>query len=457
VHHLIGNAARLAMAAVGVWLLGANPAEAAERSILLILADDVGVDASTLEPTPPRYATTPPAAPTPRLLALAKRGVLFTNAWATPGCSPTRATIFTGRYGFRTGVGSPIPPERDSPIPSLPTSEFGLPKAFKAAMGDKYLLAHIGKWHLSRGTGDPNDYGWPYFAGPDPSQTTGDLPDYFNWPKTVNKVTHTSTTYNTTDVVNEAIGQIHQAGAHRPYFLWVAFSAAHAPFHKPPNELHSRDSLPVDGGRPYRRAYYEAMIEAMDTEIGRLLAEVDLNTTTVIYLGDNGTPGGVTAPPYDANRAKLSVYEGGVRVPFLIAGAGVAKPGRRASGLVSTVDLFPTILELAGISPSAALPPGTRIDGVSLLPVLSNAAVGGSVRRFAYTETFPVAYDVGFDRAIRTPRYKLIAHTSGTRELYDLGGDPFERTNLLGGALTDVQKSQLRYLNRRLDALLASR
>ena len=270
----------------------------------------------------------------------------------------------------------------------------------------------------------------------------------------MNGVTHTSTTYNTTDLVDEAVARIRAArAADQPFFIWLAFAAAHAPFHKPPNELHTQDALPVNGGKPYRRAYYAAMIEAMDTEIGRLLRNVDLTTTTVIFLGDNGTPRELIATPYTADRAKLSVYEGGVRVPLLIAGAGVADRGRRVGGLVASVDLFPTILALAGLGP----PPKVRIDGVSLVPFLANTAVGGRVRAFAYTETFPSRFDANYDRAIRTPRYKLVEHGAGGREFYDLGQDPLERVNLLAGSLTEEQRTRLRYLDQRLVALLATR
>ena len=88
-------------------LVHAAVAETPARNILLIIADDLGVDASSFYPASPRLQTTPPAPPTPNLTALARQGVLFRNFWATPSCSPTRATIFTGRYGFRTGVGKP--------------------------------------------------------------------------------------------------------------------------------------------------------------------------------------------------------------------------------------------------------------------------------------------------------------------------------------------------------------
>lgn len=268
----------------------------------------------------------------------------------------------------------------------------------------------------------------------------------------------TSTAYNTTDVVDETIGQIRAAKAQkRPYFIWAAFAAVHAPFHKPPNELHSRDSLPANGGKAYGRAYFEAMIEALDTEIGRLLKEVDLATTTVIFLGDNGTPAAVTAPPYLPDHAKLSVYEGGVRVPLLIAGAQVAARGRKAAGLAGTVDLFPTILQLAGIDAPTALPTGTVIDGVSLLPVLSDRSGSGSVRALAYTETFPLAFDAGYGRAIRTSRFKLIDHADGTQQMFDLTADPLETADLLARGLSAAQKGKYAYLRKSMRSLLATR
>ncbi len=110
------------------------------------------------------------------------------------------------------------------------------------------------------------------------------------------------------------------------------------------------------------------MIEAMDTELGRLLAGVDLATTTVIFVGDNGTPNEVIATPYNPDHAKLRVYEQGIKVPLIIAGRGVKDAGRQIAALVNTVDLYPTILRLAGVDPAAVLPGGRKIDGVSLLP-----------------------------------------------------------------------------------------
>jgi arylsulfatase A-like enzyme len=380
-------------------VLGIGEPQAAERNILLIIADDLGVDAAPFYPTTAdRRNTTPPAPPTPNLTSLARSGVLFRNAWATPWCSPTRATIFTGRYPFRTGVGDPIPKDLAKPSPGLSLDEFGLPEVFQKA-DPRYLLAHIGKWHISRDDdladdSEPNRHGWPHFVGPDPDLAS--LPSFYDWPKTVDGVTKRSTVYATTDQVDETVTFIRDAkNRGEPYLVWLAFSAPHSPYEKPPDDLHSKDSLPATGAS--RRAYYEAMVEAMDTEIGRLLKEASLSDTTVIFLGDNGTPGEVTVQPYDSKKAKGTTYQGGIRVPFLVAGAGVAAPGRIVDEVVNTVDLYPTILELAGIDPSNVLPQGRRIDGISIVPYLNNE-VETALRDTVYAEEFPDCFNHDYER-----------------------------------------------------------
>jgi arylsulfatase A-like enzyme len=415
----------------------AHEARAQSRNVLLIIADDFGVDVAEFYPTSAaRLVTNPPAPPMPNLKRLAGRGIVFRDAWGNMECSPTRATIFTGRYGFRTGVGAYI----RSGYPVLSAAEFGLPEAFKARPALGYQLANVGKWNLSFGLSDPNLHGWTYYAGPRPG--AGNIGNYFRWTKVVNGVESSSTTYATTDQVNEAVGVIRGA------------KAQGKPYHKPPNELHSRDSLPASGATD--RAYYEAMIEAMDTEIGRLLESVDLATTTVIFVGDNGTPGGVVAPPYSKSKGKSTIYEGGIRVPLLVAGAGVVSPGRVVAGLVNTVDLYPTVLELAGIDPPAVVPSGTRIDGVSLVPHIANTA-GASPRSTTYSEKFHLGYADRYQRAIRNRTYKLIKRADGTREFYNLPNDRRETTNLLSRALTTAERTNLDDLERRLRNLLATR
>jgi arylsulfatase B len=331
------------------------------------------------------------------------------------------------------------------------------PGGVPGRLGADHVLASFGKWHLSGGASDLNRQGWAHHAGMPPG--AGGLPSYFSWPKTVDGATATTRTYATTDTVDEALAEIARAEARdAPYFLWVAFAAPHDPYHKPPNGLNSKDSLPATGASS--RAYFEAMVEAMDTEIGRLLEAVDLATTTVVFVGDNGTSGEAIAAPYPSSKDKGTMYQGGVRVPLLIAGAGVDAPDRTATQLVNTVDLFPTILELAGIDPAGVVPAGRKTDGVSLLPYVENRA-HPKPRAWVYAEQFPTRYDARWQRAIRDARYKLIERSAAlsfpVREFFDLADDPFESTNLLGRTLTEAQRANLASLDRQLDALLATR
>ena len=428
-----------------ICLSGGSAAQAAGPNILLLIADDFGVDVASFYPKDSRRETTPPAPPMPNLQALARQGVLFTRVWASPWCSPTRAEILTGRYGFRTGIGR----ANSGGLPPLSTSEVTLPEAFTAALGKQYSLANLGKWHLSSGENDPALHGWIHYAGGHPD--LGNLPSYFNWPKTVDGVTTTSTVYATTDTVDETLQVIAQAGKQgKRYFAWTAFNAPHDPFDPPPAGLHPQTPLPPTGAT--NRAKFEAMVEALDTEIGRLLKQVTLADTTVIFIGDNGTTGGVIAPPYSRAKAKATMYEGGVRVPLLVAGSGVVSPNRRVSALVSAVDLFPTILELAGVS-AASVPPN---DGVSLVRYL-RAKAHPAPRSWLYTEQFTTRFDRQWQRAIRNGRFKLIERFDGSREFYDLNSDVLERKNLLLGQLSATQQSALKGLDRQMDALLRTR
>lgn len=429
-------------AVAALTLFCAAPATAA-RNVLLILGNDMGVDVSSFYPTPVRQVTDPPAPPLPNLARLAKQGVLFRNAWASAECSPTRATLFTGRYGFRTGIGAYVKSGR----PQLSKSEVGMPEVMRASYGNDYYMAHVGKWHLSiLGAQEPLLHGWPHYAGPATPLTN--MPNYFRWQKNINGSTSQSTTYATTDQVNEALSAIGSAKRqNRPYLIWLAFSAPHAPYHQPPGSLHGGDTA---GAGTDPRALYAKMLEAMDREIGRLLKQVDLANTTVIFMGDNGTPESVVAAPYD-KRAKSTIYQGGVHVPLLIAGAGVSDPGRISSALANSVDIFPTMLELAGADWRQHV--GAKMDGVSLMPVLRGKP---GTRKWLYAERFITAYDDRPQRAVRDSRYKLIVQ-QGTRQLYDLAADPRETRNLLDRTLSSVEQQAHDELQQRMDDLLATR
>ena len=408
------------------------------NNILLIMADDYGLDASSLYNTSPGVSLPP----TPNIASLAASGVKFTGAHAYALCSPTRSSILTGRFGFRTGTGNVVAAASNN---SLLASEFTLPDAFAANSGLDYQLKHIGKWHLGGGQTAPCLIGgWPSFAG----ALIGEVTDFYNWTKVTGSgataSSTTSTTYATTENVNDALAFINsQTAAGKPWFTWLAFNAPHTPYHKPPNDLHSYDttvagweSLAITGNS---LVHYNAAVEAMDTEIGRVLAGVDLNTTTVIFIGDNGTPTATLQAPYPASRGKATLYEGGVRVPMIIRGPNVVSPGRTAPQLVHVVDLYSTILELAGINVASTVPGGTVLDSQSLLPILQNQTV---TRPQAYSELFDTSDATFGGHALRNSQYKVIRPKTGSESFYDLQADPYEATNLLTSGVNAMTAAQ---------------
>jgi arylsulfatase A-like enzyme len=214
----------------------------------------------------------------------------------------------------------------------------------------------------------------------------------------------------------------------------VAFNAAHDPHHAPPAHLHSYD---LRGLHPKKDPlpHYQASIQAMDTEIGRLLACLgpQLANTTVIVVGDNGTPADVVQPPMDKKRAKATVYEGGVRVPLIINGPLVNQPGREVCGIVQTLDLFSTIVALAGGDARLDVPCDRCLDSVSLLPYMLDPC-HRPLRETVYTEIFwCLNRDCGC-AAIRDQRFKVIRKSwigGPKHEFYDLFNDPLENHDLL--------------------------
>jgi arylsulfatase A-like enzyme len=418
-------------------------------NILFIIADDYGTDSSSLYNTNAR-ASLPP---TPNINSLYDSGVLFRNAYAYPTCSPTRSCLLTGRYGFRTGIGLTI--DYALSDVALQANELTIPKILTAHPQLGYPHASIGKWHLGPQPTDPNVRGgWAYFSGSLPyGLDANGVDNYFRWSKTVNGVTTINTNYATTDNVNDALTWIQRQGTTN-WFLWLAFNAPHMPFHRPPKYLHSYEALPANQGAIDQnpRPYFEAMTEAMDTELGRLLSHIDRSNTVVIFIGDNGTTSEVIQPPFSAMRAKFTLYEGGIRVPMIISGPVVADPHRDDTNLVHAVDLFATILELAGANLRQVLPTNLLCDSHSLLPILTNGPV--TPREWVLSEQFDSSLTPAEQgRAIRDPTFKLIRFKSGTEEFYNLLVDSYETTNLLRNALTPEQSSHYAALTATLAGL----
>jgi len=403
----------------------------AQDNVLLIVADDVGVDRIGA------YNESPTAGPTPTIDLLARYGVLFRNAYASPICSPTRASLLTGRYGFRTGVGTNIAWEApDAGAFELSPAELTL----SDLLAPTHNTVVVGKWHLgtSLGSGPLHAMacGFEQFIGsPENLGSVVSPPSvFFDWQKIVTTqhslVSKHIHAYASTENVDDALELIERYDDD-PWFVWLSFNAAHTPYHVPPaglTTLHaSASSSPA--------LMHRAAVEAMDHEIGRLLLEIPRDTlarTWVIFLGDNGTPGPAMSNQALVNKAKGTLYESGVNVPLIIAGPGVVAPGRSVEGLVNTTDLFSTVVDMAG----AAVPvDGQPRDSVSLMPYLQHPDQP-ALRSWVYFELFepngPGPYTV-MQRGIRDERFKLV-HLAGPEGsvygFYDLVADPLEEHNL---------------------------
>lgn len=397
-----------------VWLLvvalgfGCAPTDqapaAAVRGVVLIVIDDVGVDRVGY------HAEHPDPGRTPQLDALAARGVRFRQAWATPLCSPTRATILTGLLPSRTGLGALVGPRTGRPLES---SHRTLPEALPGV--ESWAL---GKWHLSQHSdGARTEGGFAHFAGT--LFNLGPESEYRRWVKVVDgESVAVRDRYATTDTADDTLAALQTLA--RPFFLYVAFHAAHTPYHRPPAHLTTYE-LPerIEGHEPL---FHRAMVEALDHELGRILAELPPDVV-VIVVGDNGTQSLATDGPFDPERAKGSVHQHGVRVPLVIAGPGVREGWCEAP--VHTTDLFATVVELLG---GAAAPPR---DSVSLVPYLTDPG-REPLREVVVTQRHPRAQDT--QEAARDGRHKLI-RIGEQEEFYDLLEDPWERVNLLEGDL----------------------
>jgi len=384
---------------------------ASTPNVLLVIADDMGLDAT------PGYSEIESQKPNmPTLQGFVDNGIRFTNVWAYPTCTPTRSSIITGKYGFRTdvmGVGD-----------QLSTSETTLQNYINSNTNEGYAQAVIGKWHLSNDEDHPSQMGIPYYAG-----ILGGTPRaYDNWNFTTGGSTTNSREYITTKFTDLAIDWLGEQT--KPWFLWLAYTAPHVPFHLPPDNLHSQGALPTDDASIADNPlpYFFAMLEAMDTELGRLLgtlSEETLENTVIIFIGDNGTTS-QTAQEYRSNRVKGSVYQGGINVPMVISGKNVSRVKEVEDAFINSTDLFATIADLTGSGVAEIN------DSISFKNLLS---AEGDSRIYTYSEVR--TNSGGIDYTMRNTTHKYISFNNGSEALYNLTDDPFEITNLLSRDLTE--------------------
>ncbi|MEM6930232.1 MAG: sulfatase-like hydrolase/transferase [Myxococcota bacterium] len=382
-------------------------------NFVVVIIDDVGIDKVA------SYGVHHDTAPTPTLDRLADEGIRFERAFAMPTCTATRAALLTGRHTFRNQTGSIIWPF--DTLYELPLDEVTLPEMLKRAE-EPYDTAMAGKWHLSSnvsasGPRLPRLQGFDWFAGSmnnlwvDSDNESGGY-GFFEFEKVQpNGRITVETEYATTDTTDDAIERLGKL--REPFLLVVSYNGAHNPWHRPPDELHS-----YRGDGLSRVDQHLAATEAVDTELGRLVDAIDVDLRDRTYLavvGDNGTPKSVTIAPSRPERAKGSVFEGGVRVPMVVRGPGVPS-GVVSDALISVVDVWPTLADLAGVTDRAAAGP---IDGVSQAAVWRDGA--DPVRDVVYLErmshTGPGPWD-SHVRAVRGDRYKLVRPLDGEESLY---------------------------------------
>jgi arylsulfatase A-like enzyme len=348
---------------LAVACLSPSASGAADRppNIVLIVADDLG------------YADIGVHGckdiPTPNIDALAKGGIRFTDAYVSgPYCSPTRAGLMTGRYPQRFGYEFnllPIPAHHDM---GLPVDEPTMADRLKAV---GYRTAVFGKWHLGStdrfhpmARGFDEFYG--FLSGQHSYLQAGPATDpIFDGRKPV-----TETPYLTDALADRAVDFIKRQ-RERPFFLYLAFNAAHIPV-----EATSKYLARFTGILDQQRRSYAAVVSAMDDAIGKTLATLrseglDENTL-VVFLNDNGGPTMWTTGVNGSSNAPLrgskrQTWEGGIRVAFIMRWKGHLDEGKVETRPIIQLDVLPTALAAAGVTPE----PSWKLDGVNLLPFLT--------------------------------------------------------------------------------------
>jgi arylsulfatase A-like enzyme len=356
--------------------------------------------------------------PTPNLDALAKSGLRCTSGYVThPFCSPTRAALMTGRYQQRFGhENNPAYKPRDA-SEGLPLTEKLLP-SYLATAGMK--TGWVGKWHLGA---TPEHAPWKRGF----SESFGFIGGghhFLDWQQK-NEEYNISLVRDgnpvevpehlTTRFGSEASAFI-KRHASEPWFLYLAFNAPHTPHQPTPEELAKFSSI-----QDPQRRMYAAQIGMLDNAIGQILQQLDTTgqrqRTLIFFFSDNGGPlvaNGPSAPSnYPLRGGKSQLYEGGVRIPFLISWPGNLPAGRDYDLPVSSLDVFATSLALAGVP----MPTDVPHDGVNLIPFLK-----GETKEAPHPRLF-WRVGGGIAHAVRDGNWKLVRSKGKPPELYDLATD----------------------------------
>jgi arylsulfatase A-like enzyme len=417
-----------------------GPSEAAgparKANVVFILADDLGY--TDVGCYGSRYYETP------NIDRMASQGLRFTNGYTCgPNCQPTRAALISGQYGPRTGiytVGSierfawrtrPLRPVDN--VESLPLETTTLAQALKSA---GYATGLFGKWHLGQqGAYHPNRRGF--------EEAIVSMGRHFDF-ETSPKSDYPPGTYLADFLTDRAVDFIARHKA-EPFFLCLHHFGVHVPHEAKPELIAKFKDKPPAGG--HRDPTYAAMIASVDASVGRVLKTLDdsglAGDTLVIFASDNGGVGGYAREGIKGaggitdnaplRGGKGMLYEGGIRVPYIFRWTGKISPGSTCDEPIISVDLYPTLLELAG----GHAPSTSPLDGVSYLRLLTSGGQGKLDRDAlfwhfpGYLGAGPGAWRTTPAGAIRVWDWKLGEFfETGKRELYNLRDDPGEKHDL---------------------------
>jgi arylsulfatase A-like enzyme len=369
---------------------------------------------------------------TPAIDALAAAGIRFDRFYANSSvCSPTRASLLSGRYPPMAGVPGVIRTQAEDSWGALSENVTLLPEMLRRR---GYHTAMIGKWHLGLYPPErPIDRGFDFFEG-----FLGDMMDdyYDHLREGINYVRRNGEEIapegHATDLFSSwAVRYIESRSASSaPFFLYLAYNAPHTPIQPPESWLHR--VMEREPGLDEARARLVALIEHMDYGIGQVIEALrengHLENTLIVFTSDNGGQLNVGANNGPLRDGKGSMYEGGLRVPAIIVWPGVTQPGSTSAYPALTMDLYPTLLEAAGV------PLKHFIDGRSFGPTLRGEGQEWQDRYlfFSRREGNP-QYNGKTIEAVRQGSWKLLQNTPWTpMELYNLEEDPLEATDRSG-------------------------
>jgi len=417
-------------------------------NIIFILADDLGWMDSTVYGS--EYYKTP------NLERLASRGMLFTNAYAAnPLCSPTRASIMTGKYPARLGITTPachLPPlAKGRPLLAkkaapgqkmvcpisrrfLPLEEYTIGEALRDG---GYKTAFIGKWHLGHESKYwPREQGFEYDLGaPNPGP-----PSYFSPYKFETIKDGPAGEYITDRVTDETLKYLVE-NQKNIFFLCLWHFAVHAPFQAKEEITKTYRGLKDPRGKQ-GCPIMASMVQSLDESVGRVLDKLDelklTDDTIIIFTSDNGgnmynkVEGTTPTNNYPLRGGKGNIYEGGTREPCLIVWPGVVEPGSRCDEIVTSIDFYPTVLEMAEVPKKKE----QLLDGVSIVPLLKGKTKLDREAIFCHFPHYIPATKNLPGTSVRQGDWKLIrlygegADRSNGYELYNLKDDMSENNNL---------------------------